>query len=389
MCTSKQEEHLTEECQPSNDVADEHRVMINPPGSEQSSYGLVVPSTSGVSSSSTGGTSDDAFSNPTRSLSLSSITFSPDFRPCSLSVSPQLFDKISLSETYHDDGISSHDDDYYFWRGEDEKEMLELSARSRSLSLSSSLSHSHHHLGQRGCMIIRKQEDSVNRPKCEMYLNLYRKRRLLRWSSRPETSPGGASSSTGLPVARTPPSPPSPPPAASSKPCSVTFGKVEIKKYQNIMGDNPSGGTGGTPLTIQWEPFQTSVYQVEDFERVREESVDGGRRLFKEMVTSPQYRQDLILRDENVSMIDIVKNKRVINKVKLERQATRNFPPRKEQLEERMELIQRLLKNAIFARGEKRKEREFLLASRKMQEVQNLEADRNAAQLFQGNTDHP
>lgn len=77
----------------------------------------------------------------------------------------------------------------------------------------------------------------------------------------------------------------------SSRSCktSVIFTEVKVRRYDIVIGDNPSV-TMGPPLSIGWEFESESSFNIDEFEECR-----GVRRSSAEMVMPRAVREELLL----------------------------------------------------------------------------------------------
>jgi hypothetical protein len=56
----------------------------------------------------------------------------------------------------------------------------------------------------------------------------------------------------------------------------VVFGRIEIKEYSYMLGDNPSV-SDGAPLTIAWKSQRKVVFEVEYYEAYHPSPVRRGK----------------------------------------------------------------------------------------------------------------
>ena len=97
---------------------------------------------------------------------------------------------------------------------------------------------------------------------------------------------------------------------------SVSFGDVEIRMYERIVGDNPAVSIG-LPVTLAWEPHDTVVSSVDDFEENH-----PPRRKSQECLLPTWTRRDYL---KNTSKKDLRKAKATVRRTQHQRKMTRTM----------------------------------------------------------------
>ena len=201
---------------------------------------------------------------------------------------------------------------------------------------------------QKGCMIVRTHEESTNKEEYDISKKIYRISLQKRLESQ---------ISAVEPVEN------------NSESLSVSFHHSEFKIYPMTLGENPAAAEG-PPMTIGWEPSATHVWNVDDYEEEKER-INASRTL-PQMRMPADYRTS-ILREEGFSMNQIIANKRLMRKQRIERAETRRLLYQTSS-HERTEKIRRGFKNLLFS-GKKQKERKFLAMSKEIQDARKREVD--------------
>ena len=80
-------------------------------------------------------------------------------------------------------------------------------------------------------------------------------------------------------------------------PKGVTFGDVEIRQYENILGDNPAV-SGGPPLTIDWTPMEACTLSVDAHQALKRYADEE-----KPPPMSTEFRITYLLQSYSVSEI--------------------------------------------------------------------------------------
>lgn len=132
---------------------------------------------------------------------------------------------------------------------------------------------------------------------------------------------------------------------------SVSFKNVEIREYPITIGDNPSV-SGGPPITIDWEPQDEQVEDIDEYESHR-----PTRRHSAEMAVPKILREDII-RNAGVSPRDLTKCTRDVNISRRQRRRTLETLSNA-QMDETIERTKRGLRNA-FRKSTKKKEKEMI-----------------------------
>lgn len=121
------------------------------------------------------------------------------------------------------------------------------------------------------------------------------------------TAPLGESSSSLLEQQR--------PDKDSNTKSGVKFGNVRVHQHRLTLGDNP-GVSVGIPLTLGWEVEDSETYDLQAFERQKEQEdhsqVKRYTRYKRELIASENHTRDsLVMRSKEVQEI---KHSRVVNK---------------------------------------------------------------------------
>ena len=209
---------------------------------------------------------------------------------------------------------------------------------------------------QQGCMIVRTHEESINEKEYDISKKIYRINLQKRLESQiPAVDPVDKSGGVGT---------------SSRKSLSVSFHCSEFKMYPMTLGENPAG-LEGPPISIEWEPSASHVWNVDDYEEAKKEKNNTCRSL-QEMRMPADYRIS-ILRKAGFSMTAIIANKRLMGKLRIERAETRRLLYQSSS-HEKVEKIRRGLKNLLHS-GKKREERKFLAMSKEIHDAQQREID--------------
>ena len=132
----------------------------------------------------------------------------------------------------------------------------------------------------------------------------------------------------------------------------MSFGSIEVRSYEIILGDNP-GVSDGPPLTIDWDHFESvPACPVDMYEEKKNMTPT---RDLNDMRMSPGYRFDLLAR--TCSMEEITKRIKEGTKARRQRSETQSKSYRSGR-DEKMELFRRRVRN-IFTK-ENRKEKAYL-----------------------------
>lgn len=142
--------------------------------------------------------------------------------------------------------------------------------------------------------------------------------------------------------------------AQVSKQCrnkrSISFGDIEVRSHEMILGDNPSVSKG-PPVSISWEPFSFGAYTVDNYEADRGSLMRG----YHEMKMPSTIRFDLLSKTTKTS--EMIKRTKEMTVLKRQRAETITQLYRAKS-EEKIELFVRGFKNLVT--NKKKKEREYL-----------------------------
>jgi len=151
---------------------------------------------------------------------------------------------------------------------------------------------------------------------------------------------------------------------------SVQFGDIEVRSYPIILGDNPSV-SGGPPLTIDWDPFDSVAWSLDDYQEER-----GDFRAYSEMKMPKASRFELLARTHSAR--EIVERTREVAQVRKDRYIT-TTQLYKAKNDEKMEKFVRGFMNLVT--NKKKKEREFLRLGKEIGAAQDLERERNSMSM--------
>ena len=102
---------------------------------------------------------------------------------------------------------------------------------------------------------------------------------------------------------------------------SVSFAQVQIRCYEQTVGDNPSVSYG-PPITLDWDYEQMEPINIDAYEDAR-----GKRRSLRQMVLSYYHRRNVLSWQYGVSDDELKVAKKQANKIKFERAVTQAFLP--------------------------------------------------------------
>jgi hypothetical protein len=131
---------------------------------------------------------------------------------------------------------------------------------------------------------------------------------------------------------------------------SVSFGTVDIREHERVLGDNPSVRSG-PPLSLGWKSSLEPIsMKVEDYEKGK-----GEARSSSEYLVPKAVRERLLKEHAGVSRRDIAEAVRHVNKSKAQRKKTVvNLSMSK--TEEKLETAKRQVKKILKARQSYNKE---------------------------------
>jgi hypothetical protein len=133
---------------------------------------------------------------------------------------------------------------------------------------------------------------------------------------------------------------------------SLSFSSVDIREYPICIGDNP-GGSGGTPLSIEWKHVSEVQIGLEEYENARPE-----RRDQSTMRMGAHVREE-ILRRAGYSRMEIVMQTKPVDIERAHRRQTVTTL-RYARWQELRETIFRSSMNILTLGARKRKEREMM-----------------------------
>ena len=102
---------------------------------------------------------------------------------------------------------------------------------------------------------------------------------------------------------------------------SVSFKDVQIRAYDQCVGDNPSVSYG-PPISLDWSYEEMQAIGIDEYEDAR-----GQRRTLRQMILSYYHRRNVLSWQYGVSDEDLRHAKKQANKVKFERSVTQYFLP--------------------------------------------------------------
>jgi hypothetical protein len=208
---------------------------------------------------------------------------------------------------------------------------------------------------QRGCMIVRTHEESINEEEYDISKRIYRINLQKRLESQiPSVDPVDSSDGAGT---------------SSSESLSVSFHYSEFKMYPMTLGENPAA-VEGPPMSIEWEPCASHMWNVDDYEEAKEKN--NACRSLPQMRMPADYRTSM-LQEAGFSKSELIASKRLMSKLRIERAETRRLLYQTSS-QERVEKIRRGLKNLLLS-GKKREERQFLAMSKEIHNAQQREVN--------------
>ncbi|GFH57417.1 hypothetical protein CTEN210_13893 [Chaetoceros tenuissimus] len=129
----------------------------------------------------------------------------------------------------------------------------------------------------------------------------------------------------------------------------LTFGDVEVRSHQMILGDNPAVSSGA-PVTIDWDPYNVAACPIDAYEKERE----GQIRHSLECRIPEQARFEILKQVHGAS--EITKGIKKVKQSKRERLETSSQLYKFEK-DEKIEKLTRGLRNMFT--NKKKKEREY------------------------------
>jgi hypothetical protein len=133
---------------------------------------------------------------------------------------------------------------------------------------------------------------------------------------------------------------------------SLSFSSVDIREYPICIGDNP-GGSGGTPLSIEWKHVSEVQLGLEEYENARPErreknALRMGAHVRHEILRRADYSRNEISMQTKPVDIERVQRRRTVATLRYAR------------LQELQETIFRRSINILTFGARKRKEREMM-----------------------------
>ena len=189
---------------------------------------------------------------------------------------------------------------------------------------------------------MRTHEESINEKEYDISKKIYRINLQKRLESQiPAVNPVDRSDGAGTYIIES---------------LSVSFHCSEFKMYPMTLGENPAG-LEGPPISIEWEPSASHVWNVDDYEEAKEKN--NACRSLSQMKMPADYRTS-ILRLAGFSRNELIASKRLMSKLRIERAETRRLLYRTSNL---------------IPSGKKREERQFLAMSKEIHNAQQREVN--------------
>lgn len=98
----------------------------------------------------------------------------------------------------------------------------------------------------------------------------------------------------------------------SSNRTTLTFGKVAIREFPRVLGDNPS--CCGCPIGIGWAHTEGQEISINEYEKHRE----GNRREVHEMKIPPEVRNDILI-DWDITVREIYRRSKEMQEIQRQR----------------------------------------------------------------------
>lgn len=112
---------------------------------------------------------------------------------------------------------------------------------------------------------------------------------------------------------------------------AVSFGRVEIRKFERVLGDNPACGKGPS-MALGWRYNEEKPVELDNFESKKRSVLSATRRRnSKELIMSPEKRER-IARRFGFSEKEIISNVQKVEKASKQRRKT-------QALEDAMEMV--------------------------------------------------
>jgi len=138
------------------------------------------------------------------------------------------------------------------------------------------------------------------------------------------------------------------------KTCSVSFGAVDIRDYELVLGDSPSVSEG-PPLSIGWRYKQRSSVSVDEHEMTR-----GLKRRKGVRIIPPLTRVMMLISEANVPLKEVAdaEARARRDRENMIKTAEKARIPGFQQLEEIKEITRRKVGRFVIRRNKKREEKE-------------------------------
>jgi hypothetical protein len=100
--------------------------------------------------------------------------------------------------------------------------------------------------------------------------------------------------------------------ADSSSKKAVSFGLIQVREYNRVVGDNPTVRVG-PPMSIGWEFVQKQAVPVDDYEKIKRPRTSGLR------IMGSITRKSILRYEFQVSLEDIRAAEKIIQKIQRQR----------------------------------------------------------------------
>ena len=129
--------------------------------------------------------------------------------------------------------------------------------------------------------------------------------------------------------------------ADSSSKKSVSFGLIQVREYNRVVGDNPTVRVG-PPMSIGWEFVQKQAVPVDDYEKIKRPGTSDLR------IMGSITRKSILRYEFQVSLEDIRAAEKIIQKIQRQRFRTIQQGKLVASIEYAMELAKRKI-HRIFS----------------------------------------
>mmetsp|Transcript_10937 Transcript_10937/g.16109 ORF Transcript_10937/g.16109 Transcript_10937/m.16109 type:complete len:247 (-) Transcript_10937:211-951(-) len=136
---------------------------------------------------------------------------------------------------------------------------------------------------------------------------------------------------------------------------SVSFGAIEVRKYERALGDHPCVSSGA-PVTLGWRYNQYKGMPIDDYERARGPAQQRGQ-----MRIPSEVRVQMLLNDAEASLRDVKEAELSALKAREEMRKSmkRARTPRRGQVDEMKENARRRLRQIMSGARKKQEEEEL------------------------------